>query len=231
MKLAQPQDLSSRRIQQLLRQTTVHRSAGTRVEALSRQFLGHPYVSNPLIGSADEPEVFTASIAGFDCVTYVETILALARSSSVDEFVRWLRRIRYEHGQIEWRRRNHYMTTWIRNNAHLGVVRPLHVPGPSIEKTRVLNVVPGLPAIRVSFRCVPKRFLTRIEDRIRGGDLIFFASTRSHRDIFHCGIIVRERNELFMRHAARSRNGVVEQVLSEFLRDNRMSGVIVVRPA
>jgi hypothetical protein len=123
------------------------------------------------------------------------------------------------------------MTTWIRNNARLGVVRPLRVPGQSIAKIRVLNVVPGLPAIRVAFRCVPKRFLARIEGRIRGGDLIFFASTRSHCDIFHCGIIVRARNELFMRHAARSRNGVVEQVLWEFLRENRMSGFIVVRPA
>jgi hypothetical protein len=33
-----------------------------------------------------------------------------------------------------------------------------------------------------------------------------------------------------MRHAAKSRGGVVEQDLGEFLKSNRMAGVIVVRP-
>ena len=231
MKRAQPQDLSPRRIQQLLGQAIPDLSPGSRVETLSGQFLGHPYISNPLIGSAEKPEVFTASIDGFDCVTYVETILALARSSKVEEFVEWLQLIRYERGQVDWKRRNHYMTSWIRNNARLGIVRKLPVPEHSIAKRRILNVVPGLPPSRVEFRCVPKRFLGRFEERIRSGDIIFFASTRAHRDIFHCGIIVRRKNRLLMRHAARSRNGVVEQELPEFLKDNRMAGVIVVRPA
>jgi hypothetical protein len=33
-----------------------------------------------------------------------------------------------------------------------------------------------------------------------------------------------------MRHASRSQGSVVEQELSEFLKANRMAGVIVVRP-
>ena len=48
------------------------------MEALSRYFLGHPYQINPLIGSAGTPEVFTVSLDAFDCVTFVETILALS---------------------------------------------------------------------------------------------------------------------------------------------------------
>jgi hypothetical protein len=63
------------------------------------------------------------------------------------------------------------------------------------------------------------------------GDLIFFASTRKQHDVFHCGIIVRDGDRVLMRHASRSRGGVVEQDLEEFLKANRMAGVIVVRPS
>ena len=230
MKRLQPRNLRLRPIRQLLRQGATVPAAGARIEMLSQGFLGRPYVANPLIGSAQMKEVFTASIDGFDCITYVETILALARSSKVDEFVEWLRRIRYENGQVEWRRRNHYMTSWIRNNTRIGVVREIAATAGFITKNRILNVVPELPPARARFRCIPKRFMPRLAAKLRSGDLIFFASTRSHLDIFHCGIIVRQPGGLFIRHAARSRQAVVDQELPEFLKNNRMAGVVVVRP-
>ena len=200
------------------------------MDALSRQFIGLPYRTNPLIGSAGEREVFTASTGEFDCVTYVETVLALALSSNVDEFAGWLRKIRYEGGQIDWKRRNHYMSEWIRNNARLGAVRRLAAPVRQVSKERLLNVVPGLAPVNARFECVPKRLMRALAARLKTGDIIFFASIRRRLDIFHCGILVRAGNGFRMRHAARSRAGVVEQDLDEFLRNNRMAGVIVVRP-
>src|SRR5688572_14927670 len=117
MKRAQPKGPSGawkekdrRRVAQLLAETKTKGSAGDRIELLSRHFLGQPYTTNPLIGSANEPEVFVTSLDGFDCVTYLETVLALARASSTEDFVEELRRIRYEGGRIDWSRRNHYMT-------------------------------------------------------------------------------------------------------------------------
>src|ERR1700737_2392267 len=124
MKRAQPRDLSRRRVQQLLSETKHDRCAGSRIDALSRHFLGHSYKPNPLIGSAHTAEVFTASLDGFDCVTYIETVVALAYASDVDNFIDWLRQIRYEQGDIKWERRNHYMTAWVRNNARMGIMRP-----------------------------------------------------------------------------------------------------------
>jgi hypothetical protein len=64
---------------------------------------------------------------------------------------------------------------------------------------------------------------------LQTGDLIFFASTRKHLDVFHAGIIVRGK-KVSLRHASRSKGSVVEQELSEFLKANRMTGVIVMRP-
>src|SRR6185295_1303413 len=120
MKRAQPRGLSRRGVERLLSKTKPYRTAGNRIEVLSRFFLGRPYTINPLIGSFEKPEVFTATLEGFDCVTYVETILALYRASSVDEFIKRLRKIRYEGGRVEWEHRNHYMTEWIRNNSRIG---------------------------------------------------------------------------------------------------------------
>jgi len=80
------------------------------------------------------------------------------------------------------------------------------------------------------FSCVPKRSLSRIDSRIQTGDLIFFASTRSQLDVFHCGIVVRSGNSLLLRHASRSQSGVVEQQLSQFLKANRTAGIMLARP-
>src|SRR2546426_4702400 len=129
MEHAHPPRLSRRRVEQLLSKAKSQRSAGSRIEILSRHFLGLPYQSNLLIGTAGTPEVFTLSLDAFDCVTYVETILALSIASNVDEFVEWLRRIRYEQGRIAWERRNHYMTGWIRSNVRAGTLRRMSLPG------------------------------------------------------------------------------------------------------
>jgi N-acetylmuramoyl-L-alanine amidase-like protein len=231
MKRAQPQGLDRRRVEQLLSETKSERGAGSRIEALSRHFLGHPYQPNPLIGSADTAEVFTASLDGFDCVTFIETILALARASNVDEFTEWLRKIRYEQGRIQWERRNHYMTQWIGNNERQGIIRPVSVPAvPVISSERVLDSVPGLAAQRATVKCVPKPAMPRLEPYLESGDLIFFVSTRKNLDVFHAGIIVRDGNRVLMRHASLSQGLVVEQELSKFLKANRMAGVIVARP-
>lgn len=207
------------------------RSSAGRIDVISRHFLGRPYKPNPLIGTADTPEVFAASLDGFDCVTYIETVVALYRSSNVDDFTNWLRKIRYDRGLIQWARRNHYMTSWIRNNVREGIISPLSMPAvPMVSRERILNVVPGLSPRRTRLKCVPKRSVLRLQQFLQTGDLIFFASTRKHLDVFHAGIIVRDGKRVLMRHASRSKGFVVEQELSEFLKSNRMAGVIVMRP-
>jgi hypothetical protein len=231
MKHAQPLGLSRRRVAQLLLKAKYHRSASSRIDLLSRQFLGRKYKPNPLIGAADTAEVFIASLDGFDCVTYIETIIALARASNVESFIEWLRKIRYEQGRIQWERRNHYMTDWIRNNMREGTVKPASTRAvPIVSRERILNVVPGLAAQRARVKCVPKAAFPRLEPHMQSGDLIFFASTRRNLDVFHAGIIVRNGKSVLMRHASRSKGVVVEQALREFLEANRMAGVIVVRP-
>ena len=231
MEPAQPRGLNRRRVALLLSATRREPSLAGRIEILSRSFIGHPYKSNPLIGSADTNEVLVASIDEFDCVTYIETVLALARASSAEDFVRWLRKLRYADGRVRWDRRNHYMMNWLRNNTRQRLVRPVSFPRiPLNHRHRVLNAVAGLPVQRAQIKCVPKPAVSRVAPRLISGDLIFFASTRKNLDVFHAGIIVRHCEKVLMRHASRSKGGVVEQDVQQFLKTNRMAGVIVVRP-
>lgn len=230
MSRSQPRDLSPRRVAQLLSQVKSDPSIASRIETLSRYFLGRAYQPDPLIGSAHIAEVFTASLARFDCVTYIEAVLALARASNVDDFVEWLRTIRYEHGKIQWKRRNHYMTQWIRNNVREGIVTVSMPAVPTISKQHVLNVVPGLDPQRTRMKYVPRAAVPRLKVHLQTADLIFFVSTRPNLDVFHAGIIVRDGKNILMRHASRSLGSVVEQKLTEFLKANRLAGVIVARP-
>ena len=205
-----------------------------RIDSISRRFLGRPYVTNPLIGSADTPEVFIPGFdgirGGFDCVTYIETVVARSYSRNSKDYASILRRIRYDSGRVDWKRRNHYMTNWIRNNTRAGLLQPVHGGPAAVTKQRLLDVVPGISQRKQRFSCIPKRRLGAIAGSIQSGDLLFFASTRPHLDVFHCGIAIRDNGRLMLRHASRSQGGVVEQDLSLFLKANRMSGIILARP-
>jgi hypothetical protein len=231
MASAQPYDLSHRRVNELLFKARSIRTVSDRISFFGGEFLGRRYRPDPLIGSISEAEVFTASLDGFDCVTYIETTLALARSFTVDQFADNLRQIRYDGGRVAWKRRNHYMTSWIRNNIRAGLIARVPMSAvPTVIRDRTLGVLRGIAARPVRIRCIPKSFIGRIEPFLRAGDIICFVSTRSNLDVFHAGLIERGEAEMALRHASRSRGVVVEERLGDFLRSNRMSGVMVVRP-
>lgn len=230
MNETRPRGLSGRRVERLLSRAKADRSVATRLDRLSGLLLGRPYEANGLVGSRDVPEVFCASVERFDCVTFLESVLALARASDVDGFVDELRRLRYDGGRVEWTRRHHYVTGWIRANARVGVVRRVPPGAGATTKDRRLDCVPGLPPRRERFTCVPKARLKDLAPRLRTGDLLFFVSTRRDLDVFHGGLVVRVGDRLRLRHAARSQGGVVEQDLPELVKAHRMAGILVVRP-
>jgi hypothetical protein len=201
-----------------------------RVDSVSRLFVGRAYAENPLGGGPDQREVFRCSFNEFDCVTYVETVLALACSKTTTRFFRELRALRYRRGAVDWFRRNHFMTEWLRRNAQRGVVADITTGRDTIPKTRTLAGVLGIRPQEVTFRCFPKRSFARVCARIRTGDVIMFVSTQKHLDVFHAGVLIRGEKQVLLRHATRSAGKVVEQDVREFLKANRMSGFILARP-
>ena len=102
-------------------------SIGALMQTIGLYFRGRPY----LAGTLDQPptETLVVRFDGFDCVTFVETTLALARSaqmadSSYSGFARRLAEQRYrDSGPVGYCGRLHYFTEWLADNAERALVR------------------------------------------------------------------------------------------------------------
>ncbi len=90
--------------------------------------LGARYEAAPLDRDAKGvSEPLRAGFDGFDCVTYVETVLALARSfargwDTAAAYVEELAKLRYRGGQPGFCARQHYFSDWAELQAGAGVL-------------------------------------------------------------------------------------------------------------
>ncbi len=203
---------------------------GKRLDQISAGFVGRPYVEGSLGGGPNSPEELRISLKAFDCVTYVETVLALALARAIDEFIDTIRQIRYEDGDVDWFRRNHYMVDWARNNEVSGFIKNTTSGPRAVEKTCMLSLIPGIPQKTTTFAYFPTQSLEELRDLIETGDLILFVSTRQTLDVFHAGVLVNQSGHLLLRHAARTGGGAIEQELVEFMSENKMAGFVLLRP-
>lgn len=101
----------------------------------ARFFLGTPYVASTL---EKEPEGLVVNFRQMDCTTFVENVLALARTlqalrslpdapSPFEVFCNQLQQLRYRRGTIsDYTDRLHYMTDWIYENARKGWVEDVN---------------------------------------------------------------------------------------------------------
>ncbi len=202
-----------------------------RVKRFAEILIGRPYVSHPLIGAPDRDEVLVTGVSGFDCVTFVETALALARSGSPAEFKDELVGIRYRGGRIAWTERLHYFSDWLLENDRRGVLS-IDTRGPGSERIRArLAVLEGFAPREMELDVVPKQNLERAIPRIESGAVVAFASEREGLDYFHVGLSFVERpGELALIHAGKSNGSVAKEPLAAFLERNSMRGISFARP-
>ena len=98
-----------------------------RLLGLRERFLGTPYAHSPLgEGEGPDPDP-RLRLDRVDCLTYVETVMALALSGSVEDVVHVLDSIRYR-TRPDYAGRNHLMEAeWLPSNAAKGLVRDVTV--------------------------------------------------------------------------------------------------------
>ncbi|HHH11103.1 MAG TPA: DUF1460 domain-containing protein, partial [Sorangium sp.] len=105
-----------------------HRDHGARLAAVSALFLGERYQLSPL-GEGEDGAVDTDPVVrydAFDCVTYVEEVMALSWYPTPRQSTRQLQQVRYAHGEISYAHRNHIMMAqWIPQNIAAGFVRDI----------------------------------------------------------------------------------------------------------
>ncbi|MDE7119718.1 MAG: DUF1460 domain-containing protein, partial [Muribaculaceae bacterium] len=204
---------------------------------IGRRFAGTPYGAATLDG--DTTEQLTVNLDTLDCMTFVETVAALAMTvnegrQSWQDFLYNLEKIRYRSGVANgYPSRLHYMSAWILDNSSRGVLT---------EKTN------DLPGVRYQIKTLD--YMTRNRDKyaqladsanfeamkrveagfsnyrypylranvlknkdllrlVADGDILVFTSGASGLDASHVGIAVVEDGTVKLLHAS-SKDGRVE---------------------
>lgn len=108
--------------------TRPNTSMPERLNLISGQFIGSPYILGPLGEGAkaryDQFPLYRTD--GFDCDTYVNTVLALALANSLESFTQCINYTRYKNGQISYINRNHFTSIdWNRNNQQQGLLKDI----------------------------------------------------------------------------------------------------------
>ncbi len=91
----------------------------TRIEHISAQFLGKPYLLGALgegaNGDYDQWPLYRTD--AFDCETYVDTVLAIALADNSYHFKQCINQVRYQDGHVSYIHRNHFTCLdWNKNN-------------------------------------------------------------------------------------------------------------------
>lgn len=217
-----------------------------RLAKISRMFLQVPYADSPLgEGKGNPPDEdplirFDAA----DCTTFLETSMAMARSSSLKEAREVLRKIRYTGGQVDYRRRKHFMMAqWIPQNQEAGFIQDITetVGGDSVsiaskrldaevwKHRRTKGSWPQLDPADIpegvfKLPIIPINRAREMVDKIPAGTILNVVRV-DYRSmpvrVTHQGLVVVRRGKRYLRHAARAGyQRVVDELLETFLLRN-----------
>ena len=211
---------------------------GLRIDFLSRYFLETLYQESTLKGDINTQEVLVINLEGVDCFTFLDYVESMRQSSSFQEFRENLKRVRYKGGEVSFKKRNHFFTDWIENDSpFVDDVTELIGGKNAISLKKLLNekedgtfllsgiqprehVIHYIPAIAVD---------DLIINKLRTGDYIGLYSTKKGLDVSHVGIFIREKNNIYLRHASslEKHRKVVDQDFKEYIA--KKPGIIVFR--
>lgn len=104
------------------------KNINTRIEAISRYFLGKPYLLGALgegkQGYYDQSPLYRTD--AFDCMTFVSTVLALAECANLQQFQCTIRKVNYRGGKLSFANRNHFMELdWNPQNTNQGYIKDI----------------------------------------------------------------------------------------------------------
>lgn len=208
------------------------------ITRIAREFIGTPYKSNTL--EEDSLERLTVNLDEFDCMTFAETIAALAltadaRRQSWRDFIYNLEQIRYRNGKINgYPSRLHYFSEWVLDNTARGNIKEItqDIPG-AIYKVKSLcfmsdnaksypaladlanlagikSVEAGLSNHRYPILRASAAKDKKLRNFVKDGDIIAFTTATKGLDVTHVGIVAVDGNKPLQLIHASSKEGKVE---------------------
>jgi hypothetical protein len=184
------------------------------------------------------PEPLTLSLTRFDCVTLVESCLAVARVAAEEEKPTWERfgheieRMRYRGGQRRgYASRLHYFSEWIADGEQRALVRDVGAELGGAEDARPLRFMTAHRAKYAALsddqvfreicemqrrldgqprRVVPTKRIPAVVSRIETGDILAFATGIPGLDVTHTALAYRDSDGVLRVLHAPLSGGVVE---------------------
>ena len=245
-------------MQDAMTQKMYQRPMGEIVQAIAKQFLGTPYQADLLDKSKEETLVITLN--KFDCVLFVESVLAMARGVAVQDysyetFIERIREQRYSNGQMNgYSSRLHYFSEWISDNQKRGVVKnighelgsmPLHKKlnfmsqhrqsYPRLIRNddayqRIVEMEGKLNGVTVDY--IPTNQIHRTYAQLQPGDIVAVATNIPGLDVSHTGLVYRysDGNIGFI-HASPIGEVTIARDLETYVGKVRNAiGILVARP-
>ena len=178
------------------------------LQTVSTKFLGATYREGLL--DQGETEKLFVSLTEFDCVLFVETVLAFSRnlrspSPSYDNFVENIQEVRYADGNLDgYCSRLHYFSEWIRNNQERNIVRDLTSDLGGIRLNKTLNFMSSnwrkytrLKNSEANYQCI-LAMEQKIEIEVRSQPLRYIPShkIRSIYSLLKAGDIIAVTTDL-----------------------------------
>jgi len=205
-----------------------------RINYFSNKLKDKPYFLGPMgeglsVYPSYKPRV---NFSEMDCVTYMEHALALAYAKNYGDFFDILQNIRYKDGIIDYKTRNHFLVAdWLVNNGfiseRLGVGENEEIFEKEIDKKKFF-ADPGIVNPKVNIMYLPKAKAIIYADTVKfASDTIFGLAVLSDLpglDAAHTGFAVgsSKKKGLMFRHASQLKGKVIEQPLSEFLKNTKI---------
>ena len=233
------------------------KTAGALMLNVGKYFLGFSYVADTL--ETDGEETLVINLREFDCFTFVENVVALARQVkegkyAFEDYGAALERIRYRKGILKGSTsRLHYFSDWLCDNEQKGIVKDItgEIGGkPFFKEINFMTTHRGnysdLNADK-SYRemvvveknmsgrslChIQKTELRQFENSIENGDLIAATTSIGGLDVVHVGLAVRVRGRIHLLHASEVEKKVVisDDTLYRYLSKRKtMTGIMVGR--
>src|SRR3990167_2417734 len=204
------------------------------IDHLSHSFLEKPYITNPQ-GEGTDAEFDSAPLYrfdGFDCVTFVNNILALSLSHNLSEFQKKLLQINYYHAEAKYENRFHFMSLdWNPQNRKNNIVRDVTCEILDEKKNPIAIFAEGEIDKPNWFlkksenetdarKKLLKKYSEKFKKEIVRPNWNLREKIGTNLHVSHLGFAIRKKSgELFFRHASSENKCVVEILLSDYLKN------------
>ncbi|WP_202950722.1 N-acetylmuramoyl-L-alanine amidase-like domain-containing protein [Pseudanabaena sp. PCC 6802] len=227
------------------------------MQAIATQFIGTPYQAGLLDITSKERLIL--ALDKFDCVLFVEAVLAIARGIAIQDynyatFGERISDLRYRDGKLDgYCSRLHYFSEWIAENQARGTVKQITQELGGVKTNKSLNFMSNhrqkyaqlksnevfqcivqaeQQLVDLDFIYIPSDKIKQAYSKMQAGDIVAIATKVKGLDFTHTGLVYRNRDRsIGLIHASPSGAVKISPDLHAYVNQvKEQQGIVIARP-